>query len=539
MTADCMTVVIGKNASATGFVILGHNEDDGGRRTIRHGYMPAMRHETGEMLPAEADCVEIPQAEATYGFYWTEVRGEKGGVSASDLFLNENGVCIVSNSSCGSREDTVKGKIAYNLRRICAERAKSAKNALELLVEFVERYGYALPGRIYTVADRDEAYVFQVVQGFQYIAARVPDDAIVSIPNHYTFHTLSEAPEMVSSKDLVSYAEKRGWYDPKKGAFDFYDAYQSRDRYLSDINVPRQKYAIYKLQHEKKVPDELTFSVRADHKITPKEMMDVLSFHYEGTEDYAEFGERRAPHGGEKTSICRDTTVESIVVQFVRETERTLCWTAMGRPCQQPYLPLHPLCGICEEIDAMDDPVFEMRRHLSYYPHSVAHRNDGWQLLRDFGNLAEMHYASVASDIRAIKERLYAEWCEAEKTICGRDALHAFDRNSVLQALREVRPFSDAHFKAEARALSVDAKEIRIALTADAPITSVHMVVCGYDMRTEAVEGTMAEDGTAIFPAAGIFEKLSQEGKTDCCVFGALEGGTPFGALALLEKGQI
>ena len=78
--------------------------------------------------------------------------------------------------------------IAYNLRRAVAERAESARDAVHLLMVLVRRWGYASPGRAYTVADADEAFMIQIVHGKHYAALRVPDDAVVVMPNHYTIH---------------------------------------------------------------------------------------------------------------------------------------------------------------------------------------------------------------------------------------------------------------------------------------------------------------------------------------------------------------
>ena len=41
MAGACYTVIAGKKASATGHVIVGHNEDDGGRCIFRYGMVPA------------------------------------------------------------------------------------------------------------------------------------------------------------------------------------------------------------------------------------------------------------------------------------------------------------------------------------------------------------------------------------------------------------------------------------------------------------------------------------------------------------------
>ena len=102
---NCMTFVAGRRASATGRVLVAHNEDDTGVVAVRHGLVPPARWPEGSAMPAEPGLAAIPQVERTLGFYWSEVSTPEGGMSTSDVFYNERGVCIVSNSCMQSRED--------------------------------------------------------------------------------------------------------------------------------------------------------------------------------------------------------------------------------------------------------------------------------------------------------------------------------------------------------------------------------------------------------------------------------------------------
>ncbi|MCK9330885.1 MAG: C69 family dipeptidase, partial [Candidatus Cloacimonetes bacterium] len=46
----CTTILVGKDVSGTGCVIVGHNEDDGGRAMVEHGYVEARTWEAGYTL---------------------------------------------------------------------------------------------------------------------------------------------------------------------------------------------------------------------------------------------------------------------------------------------------------------------------------------------------------------------------------------------------------------------------------------------------------------------------------------------------------
>ena len=52
-SSACFTMIVGKDASETGQVMVTHNEDDGGRAMVDHGYVPAQDWPAGTVLPAE------------------------------------------------------------------------------------------------------------------------------------------------------------------------------------------------------------------------------------------------------------------------------------------------------------------------------------------------------------------------------------------------------------------------------------------------------------------------------------------------------
>ena len=65
----CTTVIVGKNVSKTGRVIVGHNEDAGGRTLHQQFYCPAGHHAPGETVTAEPGRAAVPQAGETLATY--------------------------------------------------------------------------------------------------------------------------------------------------------------------------------------------------------------------------------------------------------------------------------------------------------------------------------------------------------------------------------------------------------------------------------------------------------------------------------------
>ena len=217
---DCSAIIVGKKASATGEVLFGHNEDDAGYNVMMQHLVPRATHERGKLLEFEAGCAKIPQVEQTWAYLWSETRAS-WKASFSDTFINEWGVAVATDNCSPSREDRpeiTNGGIGYGLGHLIAQRARTAREGVEIAAALIDKYGYTASGRAYQIVDKNEGWVLQVVQGKHYVAKRVPDDEVMFIPNWYTIHQvdLSDKANYIASPDIITYAIDRGWYTPKR-----------------------------------------------------------------------------------------------------------------------------------------------------------------------------------------------------------------------------------------------------------------------------------------------------------------------------------
>lgn len=452
----CMTFVVGKNVSKTGRVLIGHNEDDAGHTVVRHGYVLAKDWPEGATIPAEAGGAKIPQASHTFGYYWSELAGPAGGYPWGDAFLNECGVCITSNNCNGSKEDRpdlTDGGMAYNLRRVLAERSGSAREGLMVMIDMVETWGYSPAGRCYFVADRDEAFMMQIVSGKHWMAIRIPDDHVAVMPNHYTFRGLDEYEETYCSPDLVDYAFERGWYDPARdGKFEFAKVFQAEHNWRNPLNVLRHEHSLSALtgREWRAERDGLPCSVKYNGKLGVKNLMELLSNHYEGHADDVRMGPGQAPHDTPSCRVCGADTSESFVCDFHEDVKLTTMWTAFGRPCELPYIPLHPLVGLPEELKTIHDPEKAMAEHLLPNPYLADYRDTVWQKLHDFSNMLEMVYSQKIGEVAGLKKQLFAEFdfgnqesLRAPETLVQADALRV--RRAVEMFAAIELPLAEVH----------------------------------------------------------------------------------------------
>lgn len=354
----CTSVIVGKNASTTGHVLLAHNEDAGGRVMHQQFWCPGAHHAPGELITAEPGRAQVPQVEQTLGCYWSNMLQMPPGSSFDQGFANEAGVMFCSNSGGtsfdGERSDEevglVEGGIGFLLRRCVMERAHSAREAVEIAAQLLTKYGYWSPARNYSFVDRDEAWLMNVVKGHHFVAKRVPDDEVVLISNYLAIRSvdLQDKENVIASPDLIDYAIAQGRYHPQKPGdysdFDFCAAYQSETNRTDPNKSIRMRTGWEYLTGGKVYEDLLHYPERVKpfRKISPQDLQNVLRL--TAQETYRNRGDGKADcfHASAQ-DISRMHTRESWVAQLGEKPIFNILWHCASNQDADPYVPWFPL----------------------------------------------------------------------------------------------------------------------------------------------------------------------------------------------------
>lgn len=227
-TDACTSFLIGKKASADGSAFITYNQDDYGMFG-RLNYLPAGKHAAGTMrkiIDGDTNHYhgEIPEAPYTYA-----VMG----------YINEHQVGITETTFGGRSElaDT-NGIIDYvSLMTIALQRSRTAREAIEVMTSLVQKYGYASEGESFSIADPNEVWIMEMIgkgpqeKGAVWVAVRIPDDCIACHANQSRIHqfNLHDKKNVIYSKDVISFARKRGYFSGKDADFSFADAYAPAD----------------------------------------------------------------------------------------------------------------------------------------------------------------------------------------------------------------------------------------------------------------------------------------------------------------------
>jgi dipeptidase len=417
---NCFSILVGKNASVDGSVMLAHNEDDGGEQFLNWYIVERQTHAEGSKFSFRRGG-SIEQPALTYKYLWLELPK----MEVSDSFLNENTVAIASDG-CPSREDRpdyTEGGILYELRLLAAERAASASQAVDLMGSLIEKYGYADSGRSYFIADRAEAWVLCVVRGRHWAAARVPDDQVVAVANCFTLDKidLKDARNYRGARDIITYAIARGWYDPQKdGEFSFKRAYGKPGSGTHPDNVKRQWAALSKLTEREYAVEAaaLPFSTTPKAgKISLPDLFGILASHYEGT---AIDGRKAQPQNkGHLGGICHNGTQYGFVAQLragLPADIGAVMWIAPYHPCSKVFVPWYlgmtqvprGFSRFSSSQEAMEKHLTDTRDFRDHYPD---HRY--WKYV-DSANAINADYPKNIERYAAYKAKLQKEILDSQ-----------------------------------------------------------------------------------------------------------------------------
>ncbi|MDO4715275.1 MAG: C69 family dipeptidase [Bacteroidales bacterium] len=290
----CTNLIVGKRASVDGSVIITYSADDYGF----YGYLrhyPAGKHAKGTKRKIyDGDTNEyhgeIDEAPETY-----RVMGN----------INEWQVSIGETTFEGRQELINKeGIMDYiSLMSVGLQRSKTAREAIRVMVDVANTYGYNSSGESFTIADPNEVWVMEMIgkgpgqKGVVWVAVRIPDDCISAHANQSRIRKfdLKDKENVWYSKDVISFARQKGYFTGKDADFSFADAYNPLDfgalrfcearvwsffnRWVSGMD----KYVDYVSGKNGFEGPHMPLYVKADRKLSVRDVMASMRDHYEGT----------------------------------------------------------------------------------------------------------------------------------------------------------------------------------------------------------------------------------------------------------------
>jgi len=287
----CTNILVSKGASADGSTMISYAADS-------HVLFGELYHWPARQWPAGS---KLKVYEWDSGKYLGEIDQVEYTYSVIGN-MNENQVSIGETTYGGRHElrDTTAIMDYGSLIYIALQRAKTAREAIEIMTSLVEKYGYYSSGETFSIADPNEVWIMDLIgkgpenKGAVWVAVKIPDGYISAHANQARITTfpLNDKENCMYSKDVISFAREMGYFNGKNKDFSFADAYAPLDfgavRFCEarvwsafrHANASMDKYLDF---IEGKSTERMPLYIQPDHKLTVADIKAMMRDHFEGT----------------------------------------------------------------------------------------------------------------------------------------------------------------------------------------------------------------------------------------------------------------
>ena len=290
-TADaCTNFIVTRGASTDGSNMVTYAADSHQLYGSLYSYVPGKYTEWMDVTEWDTGRAigKIRQAQTTYRTL--------GNSNEHSLFITE--------TTFGGRPELEdpNGGIDYgSLIYITLQRAKTAREAIDIIVELANTYGYCSSGESFSLIDTEEAWIMELIgkgpedKGIVWVARRIPDGYVSAHANQARITTFpwNDPENCLYAKDVADVARKFGWFEGKNEDFSFAEAYAPADfsalrgcearvwSFFRTVAEGMDKYEDYAMGHNPE--NRMPLWVKPTEKVSPKLLMDCMRDHYEGT----------------------------------------------------------------------------------------------------------------------------------------------------------------------------------------------------------------------------------------------------------------
>ncbi|NMC36994.1 MAG: dipeptidase [Bacteroidales bacterium] len=311
MTRACTNFIVTRGASVNGSTMITYSADS----HVLYGelyYWPARDYPVGTMLDVyEWDTRrymgKIRQVPHTYSVV--------GNMNEHQLSIGET-----TYTGIESLIDTT-GIMDYgSLIYLTLQRAKNAREAIKTISDLVSEYGYASSGESFSIADPDEAWIFEIIgkgpgnKGAVWVARRIPDGYVSGHANQARIQTFPLATrkktsiaitskdfkrlhdplvECIYAYDVIDVARSKNLFSGIDSEFSFSDTYNpitfSGARFCDmrvwaffrSVSDEMDQYQNYASGHD--LSNRMPLWIKPNRKISNYDLMNFMRDHLEGT----------------------------------------------------------------------------------------------------------------------------------------------------------------------------------------------------------------------------------------------------------------
>lgn len=308
----CTNFLVTKGASKTGSVMITYSADSHtlygelyywpSRDYPEGAYLDVYEWDTGKYMG------KIKQVRHTYSVV--------GNMNEHQLSIGET-----TYGGIPGMHDTTAIVDYGSLIYITLQRAKNAREAIKVMSELVSEYGYASEGESFSIADPNEAWIFEIIgkgpggKGANWVARLIPDGYICGHANQARIQTFplatgkktsnaitskdlrrifDPAVECVYAYDMIEFARSKKLFAGTDQEFSFSDTFNPISfegarfceirvwSFFRSVNDDMEQYKNYISGHD--LSKRMPLWIKPNRKISNYDLMNFMRDHLEGTE---------------------------------------------------------------------------------------------------------------------------------------------------------------------------------------------------------------------------------------------------------------
>ncbi|MFZ5517936.1 MAG: dipeptidase [Candidatus Zhuqueibacterota bacterium] len=189
-----------------------------------------------------------------------------------------------------------------SLMYIALQRARTAREAIQVMTDLVAEYGYYSSGESFSVSDPNEVWIFELIgkgpdnKGAVWVALKVPDGYICAHANQARIQQfpLNDKENCLYAKDVISFARGKGYFTGQDKDFSFANAYGPADygalRFCEARVWSMFRRAAPKLNLSMdyvkgvKGAKPMPMWIKPDEKLSVHDVMEFMRDHFEGSD---------------------------------------------------------------------------------------------------------------------------------------------------------------------------------------------------------------------------------------------------------------
>lgn len=421
---SCTSILIGRQATIDGSIIIGRNEDGGASLPKHFMVYPHQEWQQEPIFKSKVNKFQLTLPRVQYKYTATPEWTDQSGVFAEAGF-NEYGVAMsatesiyTNNLALGADPLVVDGIGEEAMVTCILPYIKTAREGIERLGGLVEKFGTCESNGV-LFADQKEAWYMEIVCGHQWLAQRIPDDCYALVANQVAIQEVDfeDNYNFMFKDDLKEFVWEHH-LNPEPDHFNFRLIFGTKSEADEHYNTPRVWWGQQQFSgpnEQLPTSEDLAFVKKPQHLLSIDDAKMYLSSHYQKT-PYDPLSKTPQAHIYRPISLAK--TQESHLLQIRPEGPRDAAcihWLAMGVPAQSVYVPFY--LGINQTPKFYQEGGLPYDNQSAYWLYKLAgilvdgHYSELGQLLSDTQKKVNIYLAHQVQQI----DRQAQEYSTAQK----------------------------------------------------------------------------------------------------------------------------